>query len=449
VPLKDRIRGQSLAAAYRLAVSQRELSAPTEATADSERIRAVKARVQSAILAETSTPERMDRARLTAVVGGIIDRDPDVRPGERDAILESLVDEITGFGPIQGLLDDPTVSEIMINGPKTVYVERRGVIELTPVSFRDEEHLRAVLEKMLAFSGRHVDEASPLVDARLPDGSRLNAVVHPIAVRGPTVTIRKFTQRPLTMTDLIQNGTLSPRMATFLEWAVRGRLNLLVSGGTASGKTTTLNAISAFIPPRERIVTIEDAAELRLQQAHWVPLEARPANLEGQGEVSIRTLVKNALRMRPDRIIVGEVRGAEALDMLQAMNTGHDGGMTTLHANSPRDALSRLETMVLMAGTELPLLAVRQQIASAIDVIVHQARLPDGSRRIVQITEVAGIEEGTILTQDLFGYTFEETEDGRVRGTFYATGVVSRHLGKMRTLGVPAAPDLFRENDPV
>jgi pilus assembly protein CpaF len=448
MPLKDRIRGQSLAAAYRQALAQREPPREAQAWDDAERVRAVKTRVQAAILAETSTPERLDRARLSAVVGGILDRDPEVRPGERDVILDSLVDEILGFGPIQGLLDDPTVSEIMINGPKTVYVERHGVLELTPVVFRDEEHLLAVLEKMLAFSGRRVDEASPLVDARLPDGSRLNAVVHPIAVRGVTVTIRKFTTRPLTMADLVQNGTLSPRMATFLEWAVRGRLNLLVSGGTASGKTTTLNAVSAFIPPTERIVTIEDAAELRLQQAHWVPLEARPANLEGQGEVSIRTLVRNALRMRPDRIIVGEVRGGEALDMLQAMNTGHDGGMTTLHANSPRDALSRLETMVLMAGTDLPLIAVRQQIASAIDVIVHQARLPDGSRRVVQITEVAGLEEGTILTQDLFAYHFEETDDGSIRGTFRATGVVSRHLVKLRTLGVPATPDLFREAAP-
>jgi pilus assembly protein CpaF len=445
MPLKDRIRGRSVSPVYRT-VTARTADAPAD-TSDPERYRRVRGRVLEHLLAVSRTPERLDRARLVALVADALDRDPDVRPGERDRLLKSLADEITGFGPIQSLLDDPAVTEIMVNGPEAIYVERDGLVEATPLRFRDEEHLRAVVERLLAFSGRRVDEASPVVDARLPDGSRLNAVVPPIAVRGITVTIRKFRATVLTLADMVANGTLSAAMADYLTAVVRGRLNLIVVGGSSTGKTTTLNALSALIDDRERIITIEDAAELRLQQRHWVPLEARPANLEGRGEVTIRTLVRNALRMRPDRIIVGEVRGPEALDMLQAMNTGHDGGMTTLHANSPRDALSRLETMVLMAGMDLPVPAVRQQIASALQVVVHQGRLPDGTRRVLRITEIVGLDEGTILTQDLFAYEPVDPASGVYRGRFRALGVATAFRDRLAQQGVSLPLSLFSEEE--
>ncbi|MBX5467700.1 MAG: CpaF family protein [Firmicutes bacterium] len=419
---------------------ERQLGPAERERLSRQQIETLRTRVQEALLRKIDVPERADRNRLAQVIGEELDADPTISPGLRDYLLQSLVDEISGYGPIQPLMEDPAVTEIMINGPKTIYVERSGRVEKTGLAFRDEEHLGVVLEKMLAFTGRRLDESSPLVDARLPDGSRLNAVIHPISVIGTVVTIRKFSRDPLTLAHLLANGTLSPAMAAYLEWAVRGRLNVVISGGTASGKTTTLNAISAFIGPEERIVTIEDAAELRLQQSHWVPLEARPANAENRGEVTIRTLVRNALRMRPDRILVGEVRGAEALDMLQAMNTGHEGSLTTLHANSPRDALNRLETMVLMAGMDLPLVAVRQQIAAAVDVVVQQARMPDGSRRIVSIAEVQGLDAGNILMQELFQYRWDAAG-----GRFRATGVVSRFLDKMRTHGVEPSPAIFRE----
>jgi pilus assembly protein CpaF len=435
---------------------QAGLSAPAPATRPdrpavdylSSQFIALKARVQEQLLDQEARPEELDRKqleeRIGAIVNAVVATDASISPLERDALVTGLIDELTGFGPIQPLLDDPEITEIMINGPNRVYIERHGRIERTRIVFRDAQHLKNILEKMLAPTGRRVDEASPMVDARLPDGSRLNAVIAPVAVGGDAITIRKFARDPFTLPQLVAMGTLSAEMAEFLEAAVKGRVSLVVSGGTGSGKTTTLNALSAYIPPTERIVTIEDAAELQLQQEHKVTLEARPPNVEGKGAITIRALVRNALRMRPDRIIVGEVRGGEALDMLQAMNTGHEGSLTTAHANSPRDLLSRLETMVLMAGAELPLAAIRQQIASAIQLIVQQARLQDGSRRIVRITEVVGMEEGVITTQDLFLFE-QETVDraGRVQGRFRATGIRPRCLEQLERHGIVLPGSLF------
>ncbi|MCY0880788.1 MAG: CpaF family protein [Firmicutes bacterium] len=403
--------------------------------------------VQNILLSEINNPEQMDRGELRSRVIRAIDQIGSVTSLERDMLVQSMVDEISGFGPIQRLMDDTDVSEIMINGPDEIYVERHGQLMKTGLRFRDESHLRQIVSKMLAFSGRRIDESSPMVDARLLDGSRLNAVLRPVSIGGDAVTIRKFSRDMFFLSQLISLGTLSEPMAQFLEAAVQGRLNIIVSGGTGSGKTTTLNALSAYIPASERIVSIEDAAELQLQQSHRVGLEARPANIEGQGQVSIRDLVRNALRMRPDRILVGEVRGSEALDMLQAMNTGHEGSLTTIHANSPRDCLSRVETMVLMSGNEIPLLAIRSQIASALDIIVQQARLMDGSRRIVKITEIVGIESGVITTQDLF--EFQQTgldEDGKVVGTFRANGIVPMHLERLHSYGIALPATVFGGN---
>ncbi len=410
----------------------------------SERFFILKADVQKALLARIQNPEELTRKQLREEILVLVDSNPGVSPIEKDALTEGLVDEILGFGPIQPLLDDPEISEVMINGYDRVYVERTGQLIRTGASFRDEAHLRATLEKMLAYSGRRIDESSPMVDARLPDGSRLNAVLRPLAVSGDAVTIRKFSKDPFIVAQLVQMGTLSKNMAEFLEAAVQGKLNLVVSGGTGSGKTTTLNALSAFIPPNERIITIEDAAEIQLQQEHKVTLETRPPNIEGRGGIPMRELVRNALRMRPDRIIVGEVRGGEALDMLQAMNTGHEGSLTTVHANSPRDCLSRIETMVMMAGVELPLTAIRSQIASAIDLVVQQARLLDGSRRIVRITEVVGMESGVITMQDLFA--FEQSgvdESGRVAGRFVSYGIRPRNAERLKAQGIDLPPHLF------
>ena len=345
----------------------------------------------------------MDGTRLEEALDAVLGEQPRVYArAERDAILTAVRDEAGGYGPLDPLLRDNEVNEIMVNTPQEVYVERRGHIERAQVRFRDQAHVLQVVERILAPLGRRVDESSPMVDARLPSGARVNVIVPPVAVRGVTVTIRKFAPDAYRMTDLVQAGTLSAEMAAFLEAAVDARLNIVVSGGTGSGKTTMLNALSSFIPTDQRIVTIEDAAELHLQQEHVVSLEARPANAEGRGEVVIRQLVINALRMRPDRIIVGEVRGGEALDMLQAMNTGHDGSLTTAHANTPRDLLSRLETMVLLSGAELPLRAIRQQIVAAIDLIVHVRRGRDGRRRVDCIAEVTGMEGDTITMQDVF-----------------------------------------------
>ncbi len=368
----------------------------------------------------------------------VLDENPTPVPrGERARIVSDICDEILGLGPIEPLLKDETITEVMVNGPEKVFVERNGKIQLTNVQFHDNSHLMTIIERIVAPLGRRIDESSPLVDARLADGSRVNAIVPPLSLIGPCLTIRKFTKDPLSVDNLIGFGTLSEEMAEFLRACVKARLNIMVSGGTGSGKTTTLNVLSSFIPDRERIVTIEDAAELRLQQGHVVTLESRPANLEGRGAITIRDLVRNALRMRPDRIIVGEVRSGEALDMLQAMNTGHDGSLTTGHANSPRDILSRLETMVLMAGMDLPVRAIREQIASALDLIIQQTRIQDGSRKITYITEVQKMEGDTIVLQDLFRYVQTGiNESGKSVGYYEATGLQPMFLQKFKMNGV-------------
>ncbi|MBQ7476939.1 MAG: CpaF family protein [Selenomonadaceae bacterium] len=356
---------------------------------------------------------------------------------ERFQLVEDICDELLGLGPLEPLLKDENITEIMINGPKSIFVEQRGKLLLTDTYFHDDAHLMSIIERILTPLGRRVDESSPLVDARLADGSRVNIIIPPLSLVGPAVTIRKFSKNALSVNDLVKFGTLDDNMARFLEACVKARLNILVSGGTGSGKTTTLNVLSSFIPSTERIVTIEDAAELRLQQTHVVTLESRPANLEGKGAITIRDLVRNALRMRPDRIIVGEVRTGEALDMLQAMNTGHDGSLTTAPANSPRDVLSRLETMVLMAGMELPVRAVRTQVSSALDLILQQSRIRDGSRKITHITEVQGMEGDTIILQELFRYVQDYIdENGKSVGHYESSGLRPSFLDKFRMNGV-------------
>src|SRR5688500_8425192 len=362
---------------------------------------------------------------------------------ERTRMLEQITDEIVGLGPLEPLLRDESITEVMVNGPRQVYIERSGKLELTNVTFQNDEHVMRIIDRIISPIGRRVDESSPMVDARLVDGSRVNAISPPISLVGPVITIRKFSASPLTVDDLIRFGTSTPEMFDFLRACVEARLNIFVSGGTGSGKTTMLNILSSFIPSDERIVTVEDAAELQLRQEHVVTLESRPANIEGKGAIPIRELVRDALRMRPDRIIVGECRGGEALDMLQAMNTGHDGSMSTGHANTPRDMLARLETMVLFAGVELPLRAVREQIASAVDLIVHQDRLKDGSRKITNITEVQGMEGDVIVLQDVF--VFEQTGlvDGKVQGRLKPTGVRPRFSEKFEAQGIHLPPRLF------
>lgn len=365
---------------------------------------------------------------------------------ERERIKDEIIDETLGFGPITPLINDEDVSEIMVNGPKQVYVEKKGKLNLSNIKFKDNRHVLHVIEKIVTPLGRRIDESSPMVDARLPDGSRVNAIIPPLALNGPTLTIRKFSEDPFKIGDLINFGTLSLKMSEFLKGCVEGRLNIIVSGGTGSGKTTTLNVISSFIPNDERIVTIEDAAELQLWQDHVVRLETRPSNIEGKGAVTIRDLVKNSLRMRPDRVVVGEVRGGEALDMLQAMNTGHDGSLTTGHANTPRDMLSRLETMVLMAGMELPVKAIREQIASAVDLIVQQARLKDGSRKITHITEVQGMEGDVIVLQDIFRYNLKMDKGmGKTSSKFVFTGIKPKFIDKLEDNGVKIANHIFME----
>ncbi len=369
---------------------------------------------------------------------------------ERVRVEQEIADDILGYGPLEPVLRDETVTEIMVNGPQDVYVEREGKLERTTVTFTDDAHVLRIIDRIVSQVGRRVDEASPMVDARLPDGSRVNAIIPPLSLRGPTLTIRKFSREPYSLADLAAFGALTPASATFLAACVRAKVNVLISGGTGSGKTTLLNALSGFIPGNERIVTIEDAAELQLQQRHVVSLEARPPNIEGEGEVRIRELVRNALRMRPDRIIVGEVRGPETLDMLQAMNTGHEGSLTTIHSNTPRDALHRLEMLVLMAGVELPLRAVREQIASAFDLIIHLVRLVDGSRRVNRITEVPGLEGDIVTLQDLF-VTRSADDDGMnggrpaLLGPLRSTGLRPNFLAKFATQGVEIPYEAFDE----
>ena len=437
---------------------QRPIFAGRRSEATEDAYQEIKLDIHRRIVDEMTAEERQmlsgrDNSReqvealITSYCTRVLDDNPFAVPrGDRARIVADICDEMLGLGPIEPLLKDESITEVMINGPKQIFVERAGKLSLTKVQFHDEAHLMNIVERILSPLGRRVDEASPLVDARLADGSRVNIIIHPLSLVGPCVTIRKFSKSALSVENLISFGSLSEDMAEFLRACVKARLNILVSGGTGSGKTTTLNVLSSFIPDDERIVTIEDAAELRLQQQHVVTLESRPANIEGKGEITIRDLVRNALRMRPDRIIVGEVRSGEALDMLQAMNTGHDGSLTTAHANSPRDALSRLETMVLMAGMEFPVRAIREQVSSAIDLILQQSRLQDGSRKVTYITEVQKMEGDTIVLQDLFRYVQSHIdENGKSVGNFVSTGLQPSFLDKFRLHGVEIPSSLFGE----
>jgi pilus assembly protein CpaF len=363
---------------------------------------------------------------------------------EREQIIVEIHHETFGLGPIEPLMQDPTVSDILVNGPRDIYVERRGRLERVRAVFRDDMHLLQVIERIVSAVGRRVDESSPMVDARLPDGSRVNAIIPPLALDGPVLSIRRFATDPFKMSDLVEFGTLTPALAEFVHAAVRARLNILVAGGTGAGKTTLLNVLSNAIPSSERIVTIEDSAELQLQQDHVVRLETRPPNVEGAGAVTQRELLRNALRMRPDRIILGEVRGAEVLDMLQAMNTGHDGSLSTVHANSARDALSRLESMVLMSGMALPMRALRDYIASALDMVIHVGRLSDGTRKVMKVCEIAGMEEDVVTTQDIFVFQQEGiAEDGRVLGAHGATGIRPKFSDRLVRAGIELGPEIF------
>ncbi|HEX6351429.1 CpaF family protein [Actinophytocola sp.] len=426
---------------------------PPSRSGTSGPLAAVKNRVHRALL-DTLGPkiyeDRLDEQELEqrvrqTVQDVIDDDDTPLTAGERGRVAVEVVDEVLGHGPLEPLLRDPDISEIMVNGPERIFVERAGRLSAVDASFTDENHLRRVIDKIVARVGRRVDEASPMVDARLMDGSRVNAVIPPIALDGSSLTIRKFAADPLQVADLIRFGTLTAPVAGLLEACVRGRLNILISGGTGSGKTTTLNVLSSFIPHDERIVTIEDAAELQLRQDHVMRMESRAANIEGRGEIPIRALVRNSLRMRPDRIVVGEVRDGAALDMLQAMNTGHDGSLTTVHANTPRDSMSRLETMVLMAGMDLPSRAIREQIGSAVDLVIQQARLSDGSRRITHITEVTGMEGDVLTLQDLFLFDYGAGVDdkGRFRGTLRSTGLRPSFAERLADHGIAMPANLF------
>ena len=397
------------------------------------------------VISQSSADQKELRRLVEGMCADAIKDNPFAIPlGDRERLVEELISEILGLGPIEPLLKDPSVTEVMVNGPDSIYIERKGRLQKTDVRFRNTEHLMHIIDRIVTAVGRRVDESSPMVDARLADGSRVNVIIPPLSLSGPCVTIRKFSKDVLTVDKMIEFGSFDQRMAEFLEDCVKGRLNIVVSGGTGSGKTTLLNVLSSYVPATERIVTLEDSAELQLKQDHVVTLETRPPNIEGEGEVTMRDLVRNALRMRPDRIIVGECRTGEALDMLQAMNTGHDGSMTTAHANSARDALSRLETMVLMSGMELPLRAIRSQIASAVDIIVQIARLRDGSRKIINIAEVTGMEGDIITLQDLFYFENHGVDqDGRITGAFLTSGLRPLCTEKLAMNGVTLPPDLF------
>ncbi|HXX91828.1 MAG TPA: CpaF family protein [Acidimicrobiales bacterium] len=391
------------------------------------------------------SPDELRRRVTVLLQGALEEESTPLSLAEKVRLGEDIANDVLGYGPIQRYLEDPEISEIMVNGPERVYIERAGKIEQTATTFIDESHLRRVIDKIVGEVSRRVDEASPMVDARLPDGSRINAVIPPLAIGGPFLTVRKFSKDPLQVDDMVVNKSLTPALARFLEACVVGRLNVVVSGGTDAGKTTMLNVLSSFVPADERIVTIEDSKELQLRQEHVVSLEARPRNIEGRGEVTIRDLVRNALRMRPDRIIVGECRSGEALDMLQAMNTGHEGSLTTIHSNSPRDTLSRIETMTLMAGFDLPVRVIREQMSSAIDLVVHLARLRDGTRRVVQVSEVQHMEGDVIVMQDLFMFDFSMgiDDEGSYRGSLKSVGIRPHFADKLEDAGVPLDSELF------
>jgi len=417
---------------------------------DLDQFTELRSRVQDKLIAEIGPnvdPSKTHemRKKIQQLFDSILETEgTQLTRADRVRLFEQIVADILGFGPIQPLLDDESVSEVMVNGPKSIYVERKGKLIKTDVTFQNDDHVMRVIDRIISPLGRRCDESSPMVDARLPDGSRVNAIIPPLSLVGPVVTIRKFSRNPLTTDDLVNFGTLTPDMVAFLKACVEARLNVLVSGGTGSGKTTLLNVLSSFIPDDERIVTIEDSAELQLRQDHVVTLESRPANVEGKGRVAIRELVINALRMRPERIVVGECRGAEALDMLQAMNTGHDGSMTTAHANTPRDLLSRVETMCLMAGMDLPLRAIREQLSKAIEVIVQQSRMKDGTRKVTNITEVQGMEGDVIVMQDIFVY--EQTgidENGKIIGRLRPTGIRPKFIEKFEAQGIFLPASVF------
>ncbi|HEX7119420.1 MAG TPA: CpaF family protein [Longimicrobiales bacterium] len=426
-----------------------------ERAAEDGEIPSIKGRIHRRLIERLnlSDLERLDREQLVSGIRTVVQEllaqeSIPLNFDEREGLVQQVLDEIFGLGPLEPLMKDPDVSDILVNTYRQVMIERRGKLHPTDVRFQNDRHLLQVIDRIVSAVGRRIDDSSPMVDARLPDGSRVNAIIPPLAVDGPHLSIRKFKRDTLTGEDLLKGGSMSEPMLELLRGVVRARLNVLISGGTGAGKTTLLNILSSFIPADERIITIEDSAELQLRQPHVVRLETRPANIEGQGEVSQRLLLINSLRMRPDRIIVGEVRGAEAVDMLQAMNTGHDGSLTTLHANSPRDALSRLETMISMAGLNLPDKAMRQQIASAIQVVIQVARLSDGSRRVTTISEIVGMEGDVITMQDI--YEFERqgvTDDGRVRGRFRATGIRPRFADRLRAYGVELSHLLFADLD--
>lgn len=409
----------------------------------------LKTRVQNKLLAEIDPSmdvTRTDEVRRT--IQGLFEQilaEENIvlsRP-ERARLFEQIAAEILGFGPLQSLLEDDTITEIMVNGPKNIYIERKGKIHRVPITFESNDHVMRIIDRIVAPLGRRIDESSPYVDARLPDGSRVNAVIPPISLVGPVLTIRKFSKNPITVDQMIQFGSVSPESVQFLKACVEARLNIIISGGTGSGKTTLLNILSSFIPSDERILTIENAAELQLRQEHVVTLESRPPNIEGRGEITIRDLVINALRMRPERIIVGECRGGETLDMLQAMNTGHDGSMTTAHANTPRDALARIETMCLMAGMDLPVRAIREQMASAVDLIVQQERMRDGTRKVTTITEVSGMEGEVITMTDIFVFEQSGQENGRIIGRLRPTGLRPKFMDKLEAAGIQLPPSIF------
>ena len=422
-------------------------------TTNSDRLTAVRDQIQARlidVLGPLLYDSRVNERELEGMVQDRLrellnDEQIALSPQEKATISKQISDIVLGLGPLEEFTDDPTVTEIMVNGADKIFVERNGKLEMTGARFHNDEQLRRTIDKIVSKVGRRIDESSPYVDARLPDGSRVNAVIPPLAIDGPSLTIRRFSAEPFRTSDLVQFGTVTAEVAEFLDACVKGRVNLLVSGGTGAGKTTTLNVLSSYIPESERIITIEDAAELKMQQPHVVRLESRPPNIEGKGQVTIRDLVRNSLRMRPDRIIVGEVRDAAAIDMLQAMNTGHDGSICTVHANSPRDVLSRLEVMTLMAGMELTQRAIREQIASAIDVIVHQERMKDGTRRVTHVSEVVGMEGEIITLQDIFAFNFRAGVDsqGKVLGTLQATGLRPAFLEKLADRGIHVPPSLF------